>query len=93
MRVSGILDSWLQAIRVIGALPGQRQGSRPKHDVTEGCMTSAEDMRPEATLLIGLSTNALQRQTGNLYELTRQDLRCHCIGWSPIKSITQAKWP
>jgi len=29
--------------------------SRPKHAVSEGKMTLAEDMRPEATLLIGLS--------------------------------------
>jgi len=37
------------------ALPGEREWSRPKHDVTERFMTSAEDMRPEGTLLIGLS--------------------------------------
>ena len=29
--------------------------SRPKHAVSEGLMTLAEDQRPEATLLIGLS--------------------------------------
>jgi hypothetical protein len=44
-----------QAMRARGALPGQREWSRPKHDVTEGIMTSADDMRPEATLLFGLS--------------------------------------
>jgi hypothetical protein len=38
----------------VGALPGQREWSRPKHDVTEGIMMPADDMRPEATLLIGL---------------------------------------
>jgi hypothetical protein len=52
-----------QATRTRGALPGQREESRPKHDVTEGIMTSADDTRPEATLLIGLSYHALQRQT------------------------------
>ena len=29
--------------------------SRPKHALREGLMTLAEDKRPEATLLIGLS--------------------------------------
>jgi hypothetical protein len=42
-------------IRDNDALPGQREQSRPKHKVTEGIMTSADDMRPEATLFIGLS--------------------------------------
>ena len=91
MRVRGIVNLLLQAIRVIGALPGQREWSRPKHDVTEGIMTSADDMRPEATLLIGLSYNVLWRQTHIRYELTRQVLRRHSIGWSPIKSMMQAK--
>jgi hypothetical protein len=36
-------------------LPGQREWSRPEHGVTEGIMTLAENTRPEATLLIGLS--------------------------------------
>jgi len=36
-------------------LSGQREKSRPKHDVTEGILTLAKDKRPEATLLIGLS--------------------------------------
>jgi hypothetical protein len=63
MRVRGIVSLSSQVIRVTGALPGQREYSRPEHDVTEGIMTSADDMRPEATLLIGLSYYALQRQT------------------------------
>jgi len=63
MRVSGFFNLLPQAIRAIGAHPGQREWSRPKHDVTEGIMMSAEYMMPEATLLIGLSNYALQRQT------------------------------
>jgi hypothetical protein len=55
MRVRGIVTLLPQGIRARGVLPGQREWSRPKHDVTEGIMTSADDMRPEATLLIGLS--------------------------------------
>jgi len=55
MRLRGISDLLQQAIRVIGALPNQREWSRSKHGVTEGFMTLADDMRPEATLLIGLS--------------------------------------
>ena len=55
MRVRGISDLLPQAIRVSGALPGPREQSRPKHDVTEGIMTSTEDMGPEAALLIGVS--------------------------------------
>jgi hypothetical protein len=54
-------------------------------------MTSPDDMRPEATLLIGLNSYALQRQTLILYEVTRQDLRWHSIGWSLIKSMTQGQ--
>jgi len=34
--------------------------SRPKREVSEGLWALAEDMRPEATLLIGLSHYALQ---------------------------------
>jgi len=44
-----------QAIGVIGALPGQRDRSRPKHDITEEIMTLADDKKSEATLLIGFS--------------------------------------
>jgi len=55
MRVRGIVNLSSQAIRIIAALPGQREGSRPKHDVTEVIMTLADDMRPGSTLLIGLS--------------------------------------
>jgi hypothetical protein len=54
MRVRGIVTLLPQAITDNDALRGQREQSRPKHDVTEGMMTSADDMRPEATLLIGL---------------------------------------
>ena len=55
MRVRGISDLLPQAIWVIGALPGQRERSWAEHVVTEGIMTSAKDMRLEATLLIGVS--------------------------------------
>jgi hypothetical protein len=75
MLVHVISNLSLQMIRVTRALPGQREWSRPKHDVIEGIMTLAEDMRPEATLLIGLSKYALQRQTRIRYELTHQILR------------------
>jgi hypothetical protein len=54
-------------------------------------MTSAKDMRPEATLLIGYSEYAFKRQTHMRYELTCQVLLSHSIGWSPNKSMTQAK--
>jgi hypothetical protein len=50
--ISG-LSSW--AIRPTRALPSEREWSRTEHGMTEGFMTLAEDMRPEATLLIGLS--------------------------------------
>ena len=56
-------------------------------------MTLPADKRPEATLLIGLSYNALQRQTHTHNELTRHDLCWLSIGWSPIKSMTQVNWP
>jgi len=91
MQVSGIFDLLPQAIGIIGALPGQRDRSRPKHDVTAGFMMLADDMRPDATLLIGLSTYSLQHQTHILYELTRHDLRWHTIGWLPIKSMMQVR--
>jgi len=55
MQVSGTHDLPRQVVRVIMVLSGWREFSRPKHDVTEGIMTLAEDKRPEATLLIGLS--------------------------------------
>jgi len=42
-------------ITTIRVLPGQIEWSQPKHDVAEGIMTLPEDMRLEATLLIGLS--------------------------------------
>jgi hypothetical protein len=63
MQVRGIVSLSPQAIRVAGTLPGLRDWSRPKHDVTEGIMTSAEDLRSEATRLIRLSWYALQRHT------------------------------
>jgi len=83
MQERGISDLLPQAIGIMGALPTQREQSRLKHDVTEGIMTSAEDMRPEATLLIGVSQHALQRQLRIQYEMTRQVLCWHSIGWSP----------
>ena len=55
MRVSGTSDLLSQAIQTIKVLHRQREQSRLKHDVTEGNMTLAEDMRPEATLLVGVS--------------------------------------
>ena len=55
MRVRGLVRLVPQAITSADAHPGQREWSRPEHDVTEGIMTLAEDKRPEATLLIGLS--------------------------------------
>jgi len=55
MLVCGTSDSLPQGIRTIWVLPGYRERSRPEHDMTEGIMTLAEDKRPEATLLIGLS--------------------------------------
>jgi len=36
---------------------------RPKHAVSQGLMTLAEDIRPEANLLIELRQYALQRHT------------------------------
>jgi hypothetical protein len=93
MRVRGIVSLSSQMIRGTDALPGQRERSRPKHDVTDGIMTSADDMRPEATLLIGLSQYAANDELVLLYELIRQVLRSHCMGCSPIKSMTQAKYP
>jgi hypothetical protein len=53
-------------------------------------MMSAEDMRPEGNLLIGLSYFALQRQTRILHQLMRHGLRWHSFGWSPINPLTQA---
>jgi len=44
MRVRGTPDLPLKQIGVIGVLPGQREWSRPKHDMTEGIMTLAEDI-------------------------------------------------
>jgi len=55
MQVCGSLSLSSQAIRVTVVLPGQREQSRPKHDVSERIMMLAEDERPEATLFIGLS--------------------------------------
>jgi hypothetical protein len=43
---SGDKSSW--------CTPRPKRLSRPEHDMTKGFMTSADDMRPEATLLIGL---------------------------------------
>jgi hypothetical protein len=89
-RLCGISDLLPQGMRVIGALPGQREWSQPISDVTEGFMTLAADMRPEATLLIGFSQSALQRPTRILYELTHQNLHWHSICWSLVKSMMHA---
>jgi len=51
----GISGLSSQAIRTTRAHSGQREWSWPERGVTEEIMTSAEDKRPEATLLIGLS--------------------------------------
>jgi len=55
MQVSGTPGFLPQAIRTTRVLPSHREQSQPNHDMTEGIMTLAEDKRPEATLLIGLS--------------------------------------
>jgi hypothetical protein len=55
MRLREIVNLFPQAMRVIGALPVQTERFRPKRDVTEGIITSADDVRLEATLRIGLS--------------------------------------
>jgi len=55
MQVSGTLGLSPQAIETTRVLPGQKERSWPKHDVTEGMMMLADDNRPEATLLIDLS--------------------------------------
>ena len=55
MLLRGISGLSPQATGATRALPGQREWSRPKHGMTEGIKTLAEDKRPEATLLIGLS--------------------------------------
>jgi len=68
MRVRGILNLLSQVIWVIGAITGQREMSRPKNDVTEGIMTSADDMRPEASLLICFSQYSFQRQTSKVIQ-------------------------
>jgi hypothetical protein len=54
MRYRGISNLLLQTIGVIGALPSQGEQLRREHDLTERFMTSAGDMRPEATLLISM---------------------------------------
>jgi len=54
MRVCGTSGLLPQVITTTRVLSGQRESSRPKHGVTEGIITLAEDMRPEATLCHGL---------------------------------------
>ena len=58
MRYHGISGLLLPAIRTTRALHGQREWSQPKHDVSEGIMTLADNMRSKATLNIGLNENA-----------------------------------
>jgi len=55
MQVRGTFGLLPQAITETRELPGQQEWSRPKHDVNEGIMMLADDKRPVATLLIGLS--------------------------------------
>jgi len=55
MWVRGLSDVLPSPTEVIGALPSQGEQSRPKHDMTEGIITLADDKRPGATLLIGIS--------------------------------------
>jgi len=55
MHQSGTPDLLPQVTGGIRVLPGQRELSWPKHDVTEGSMTLGEDNRAAAILLIGLS--------------------------------------
>jgi len=55
VQLSGTFGLLSQAIRTTRVLHGQRELSRPKHDVIEGIMMLADDMSTEATLLIGLS--------------------------------------
>lgn len=62
-RNSGLSPRAIQATRV---LLGQREWSRPEHGVTEGVGTLTEDVRSEATLPIGLSSDGLQHQTRTL---------------------------
>jgi len=47
--------------------PRSTEVPRPKHAVSEGSMTLAEDQRPEANLLIGLSQYALQCHSSQWY--------------------------
>jgi hypothetical protein len=51
----------------------------------------ADDKRPEATLLIAVSEYAVQCQTHNRYERKCQVLRWHCVDWSAIEFMKQAK--
>jgi hypothetical protein len=93
MREGGIPGLSRQAIWADREPPRQGDRFRRKIDVTEGSMMMASDMRPKATLLIGLSQYALQHQTCIQYELKCQVLHLHCIGWSPIESMMQGNWP
>jgi len=63
MRVSGTVGLLPRAIGTPEVLPSQGERSRPRHDLSEGIITLADDMRPAATLLIGLSWYALQCQS------------------------------
>jgi hypothetical protein len=91
MLSSGTPDISSQAIRVFRILSGQREQSRPKHDVTGGIMMLAESKRIEPTLLIRLNEHALQSHPHIRYKWTRQILHWQSIGTSRIKSIMQAK--
>jgi len=65
--------------------PRSTEVPRPKHAVSEGSMTLAEDKRPEANLFFWLRQHALQHHTHNKYKVTCHNLRWQSISWSPIK--------
>ena len=53
--MGGILYVGYGCTEDVPDIPGQRKQSWPNHDMTEGIMMLAVDIRPEAPLLIGLS--------------------------------------
>jgi hypothetical protein len=55
MQVRGIVTPYFSDIRIYARTPRITEVPDPKHVVPEGLLALAEEMRPEATLLIGLS--------------------------------------
>ena len=51
--------------------PRSMEVTKPKHAVSEGLMALAEDKRPEANLLVGLSQYALQHHRPVIIYVTR----------------------